>query len=99
MRGLLNSPQPTGMFFNKQTSDSIVEAVDLFEQMSSRITPQACRANALRFSEERFRNDLLTFVTEEFERYFQHQGGFRSETSPEIEWLEKRLTSQPSQAA
>jgi glycosyltransferase involved in cell wall biosynthesis len=99
VRGLLNSPQPTGMFFNKQTSDSIVEAVDLFEQMSSRITPQACRANALRFSEERFRNDLLTFVTEEFERYFQHHDGFRQETSPEIEWLEKRLTPQPSQAA
>jgi glycosyltransferase involved in cell wall biosynthesis len=99
VRGLLNSPQPTGMFFNKQTSDSIVEAVDLFEQMSSRITPQACRANALRFSEERFRTDLLTFVTEEFERYFQHQDGFQSETMPEIEWLDKRLTSQPSQAA
>ena len=43
--------------------------------------------------------DLLTFVTEEFERYFQHQDGFPAETLPEIEWLEKRLTSQPSQAA
>jgi hypothetical protein len=95
----MNSPQPTGIFFNKQTSDSIVEAVDLFEQMESRITPQACRANALRFSEERFRADLLNFVTEEFDRYFQHQDGFQPETVPEIEWLEKRLTSQPSQAA
>jgi glycosyltransferase involved in cell wall biosynthesis len=100
VRGLLNSPQPTGMFFNKQTSESVAEAVDLFERMSSRITPQACRANALRFSEERFREDLLTFVTEEFERRFQHQDGFQAETASEVEWLEKRLTSQqPSQAA
>ena len=99
VRGLLNSSQPTGIFFNKQTSDSIVEGVDLFEQISSRITPQACRANALRFSEERFRTDLLNFVTEEFDRYFKHQEGFQPETTPEIEWLEKELTSQPSQAA
>ena len=100
VRGLLNSPQPTGIFFHRQTSDSIIEAVDLFEQMSSRITPQACRANALRFSEERFRTDLLNFVTEEFERYFQHQDGFRPESALDIEWLEKRLMPpRPSQAA
>src|SRR4051812_25934546 len=95
VRGLLNSPQPTGMFFNRQTADSIIEAVDLFEQMAHRITPQACRANALRFSEERFRTDLLAFVTEEFDRCFQNQDGIRLETTPEIEWLEERLISQP----
>jgi glycosyltransferase involved in cell wall biosynthesis len=99
VRGLVNSANPTGMFFNRQTADSIVEAVDLFEQMAHRITPQACRANALRFSEERFRNDLLTFVTEEYDRYFQHQVGSHPEVTPEIEWLEKRLSSQPSHAA
>jgi glycosyltransferase involved in cell wall biosynthesis len=99
VRGLVNSPNPTGMFFNRQTADSIAEAVDLFEQMAHRITPQACRANALRFSEERFRNDLLTFVTEEYDRYFQHQDGPHPDAAPEIEWLEKRLASQPSHAA
>jgi glycosyltransferase involved in cell wall biosynthesis len=99
VRGLVNSPNPTGMFFNRQTSDSIVEAVGLFEQMAHRITPQACRANALRFSEERFRNDLLTFVTEEYDRYFQHQDVPQPEAAPEIEWLDKRLSSQPSHAA
>jgi glycosyltransferase involved in cell wall biosynthesis len=99
VRGLVNSPNPTGMFFNRQTADSIVEAVGLFEQMAHRITPQACRANALRFSEERFRNDLLTFVTEEYDRYFQHQDVPQPEAAPEIEWLDKRLSSQPSHAA
>ncbi|GEO42567.1 glycosyltransferase involved in cell wall biosynthesis [Skermanella aerolata] len=99
VRGLVNSPNPTGMFFSRQTADSIAEAVDLFEQMAHRITPQACRANALRFSEERFRNDLLTFVTEEYDRYFQHQDGPQPDVTPEIEWLEKRLSSQPSHAA
>jgi glycosyltransferase involved in cell wall biosynthesis len=99
VRGLVNSPNPTGMFFNRQTSDSIVEAVGLFEQMAHRITPQACRANALRFSEERFRNDLLTFVTEEYDRYFQQQDVPQPEAAPEIEWLDKRLSSQPSHAA
>jgi glycosyltransferase involved in cell wall biosynthesis len=99
VRGLVNSANPTGMFFNRQTADSIVEAVDLFEQMAHRITPQACRANALRFSEERFRNDLLTFVTEEYDRYFQHQDVPQPEAAAEIEWLDKRLSSQPSHAA
>jgi len=99
VRGLVNSPNPTGMFFNRQTADSIVEAVGLFEQMAHRITPQACRANALRFSEERFRKDLLTFVTEEYDRYFQHQDVPQPEAAPEIEWLDKRLSSQPSHAA
>jgi glycosyltransferase involved in cell wall biosynthesis len=99
VRGLLNSTQPTGMFFNRQTADSIVEAVDLFEQMASRITPQACRANALRFGEQRFRDDLLGFVNQEFERYFQHYDGIRPEPMVETDWAEKRLITHPGHAA
>ncbi|QQP93470.1 glycosyltransferase family 4 protein (plasmid) [Skermanella sp. TT6] len=99
VRGLLTSAQPTGMFFNHQTSDSLVEAVDLFEQMSSRITPQACRANALRFGEQRFRDDLLAFIGQEFDRHVQHYDGVRPEPMAEAEWVEKRLVSHPGHAA
>ncbi|RZT44855.1 glycosyltransferase involved in cell wall biosynthesis [Sphingomonas sp. BK036] len=52
----------TGVFFREQTADSIVVAVEHFERRHPAITPDACRANAARFSTERFRREFSTFV-------------------------------------
>jgi glycosyltransferase involved in cell wall biosynthesis len=60
----LDSPTPTGIFFKEQTEGSIIEAVMLFEKEQARITPEACRANAERFSEEKFREQIKGFVEE-----------------------------------
>src|ERR1700752_2706453 len=70
VRGL-DHPAPTGGFFSKQTSRSIQEAVELFESIPEKISPQACRKNAERFSNLRFKqefNDLLLKAWAEFQK-------------------------------
>ena len=58
----LDHAAPTGLFFDHQTPDSVVAAVQQFEAEHHRITPQACRDNAVRFAPERFRAEFTAFV-------------------------------------
>jgi glycosyltransferase involved in cell wall biosynthesis len=53
---------PTGVLFDEQTLTAIVEAVERFEGMASAISPEACRANAMRFSAGMFRRRMLSCV-------------------------------------
>ncbi len=57
--------EPTGVFFPEQTADSIVEAVERFEAFDGAITPEACRANAMRFGEAVFRDAMKGLVARE----------------------------------
>ena len=54
--------RPTGLFFEKQSVDSIVEAVENFESIGQNISAKDCRENALRFSSERFKDELAKYV-------------------------------------
>lgn len=47
--------RPTGLFFDAQTEESLVDAVRRFEEDPGRFTPENCRANARRFTREAFR--------------------------------------------
>ena len=58
----LDDPEPTGVFFEEQTVGSIVAALERFDRQEKQISPQACRANALRFSVERFRREFQDYV-------------------------------------
>jgi glycosyltransferase involved in cell wall biosynthesis len=58
----LDHPQPTGVFYEEQTVSSLVAAIGEFEAAHARITVQACRANAERFSGARFEDELKNFV-------------------------------------
>ncbi|WP_122663770.1 glycosyltransferase family 4 protein [Pseudomonas viridiflava] len=58
----LDHPQPTGVFYEQQTVSSLVAAVGEFEAAHPRITAQACRANAERFSGQRFEEEMKNFV-------------------------------------
>jgi glycosyltransferase involved in cell wall biosynthesis len=63
---------PTGLHFAEQTPEAIVTAVRRFETSVGRITPEACRANALRFAAPRFRERFRAHVERElraFPRY------------------------------
>jgi len=53
--------EPTGMFFQEQTADAIIESIRNFEQDSTRFDPAACRKNACRFSIQRFRKEFTEF--------------------------------------
>jgi glycosyltransferase involved in cell wall biosynthesis len=57
-----SSDDPTGVLFGRQTIESLMEAVLVFERAQSQITPEACRRNAERFSEDRFDDELLRAV-------------------------------------
>lgn len=52
----------TGVFFYEQTTDAIVAAVEHLERRLPLIESMACRANAERFSQERFRTEITQFV-------------------------------------
>lgn len=54
----------TGVLFHEQSAEAIRGAVDRFEECREDISPEACRANALRFSEKAFRQQLTRFVEE-----------------------------------
>jgi glycosyltransferase involved in cell wall biosynthesis len=58
----LDAPTPTGVFFDEQTPASIADAVRRFEAHAARITVDACRVNAKRFSQDRFRREFVEFV-------------------------------------
>jgi len=58
----LESELPTGLFFDSQTKESIIEAVEKFEMNESSFDPHTCRNNAMRFGEERFRQEFAGWV-------------------------------------
>jgi glycosyltransferase involved in cell wall biosynthesis len=55
-------PRPTGLFFDEQTTDAIIDAVEGFELGAVKITPADCRANAERFSIKHFRDGLRAHI-------------------------------------
>lgn len=68
--------QQTGVFFPSQTPQSIRQAVEHFETVRGRISPQTCRTNAMRFSVPRFRSELKEFVNDAWERYRKFRGEY-----------------------
>jgi len=66
IRGL-DSADPTGVYFAEQSTASVISAIQEFERESARISPAACRENALRFAPERFRRELSEVVTGAFD--------------------------------
>jgi len=61
----------TGVFFGEQTVQSLTEAVHRFEGMT--FDPQACRANAVRFAPERFRQEFSAFVDQEWQAFCERK--------------------------
>ena len=62
VRGL-DEENPTGLFFEEQTVESIVKAVNRFEQEGYKITANSCRKNAEKFSVENFSKAFGAFVS------------------------------------
>jgi len=66
----LEQEHPTGVFFYRQTVESLQSAIHEFERNPSLFHPSACRANAERFSNERFRREIRE-ITEKSWQEFQ----------------------------
>ena len=50
----------TGIFFNEQTEDSLINAINQFEKTT--FNPLVVRQNAFQFSLERFEKEMQSFV-------------------------------------
>jgi glycosyltransferase involved in cell wall biosynthesis len=64
IQGLPHAPAPTGLFFTEQSATAIKEALEQFEGLATPILPSDCRQNAMRFSQERFCEQLKSFVNQ-----------------------------------
>jgi glycosyltransferase involved in cell wall biosynthesis len=52
----------TGLFFNEQTAESLIAAVETFETMKKELNPTDCRKNADRFGADRFRANFTDYL-------------------------------------
>jgi glycosyltransferase involved in cell wall biosynthesis len=62
----LTSERPTGVLFDAQTPQAVVDAVAQFERHARRIDPADCRAGVLRFDAERFRREFFDYAMREW---------------------------------
>jgi glycosyltransferase involved in cell wall biosynthesis len=59
VRPLGIADNPTGILFDTQSVEAVIEAVELFEARREALLPSACRQNAMRFSPERFAREII----------------------------------------
>ena len=69
VRGLGIKDKPTGIFFDKQTKDSLIDAVNNFEQQANLIKYKDCRNNALEFGLDKFRYNFKLYVDKIIKKY------------------------------
>lgn len=68
----LGVSNPTGVFFEKQSIDSLISAVNLFINNYHYFDPIDIRSNAVKFSSDRFKQEMDEYVTQKvnnFEKY------------------------------
>ena len=61
---------PTGVFFEEQTPEAIVMAVERFEAAAHRISSRQCQANAQRFSVAAFRSSMRRRIDDAMEEHW-----------------------------
>lgn len=79
VRGL-EAARPTGVFFERQDVASVIEGVERFEKYAERIRPEECRANAMRFSTSRFRNEFAEYARHKLAEF----NDSRTKTGPRV---------------
>lgn len=58
----LDRDKPTGVFFYEQTIPAVRAAIDSFENNMHKINYESCRENALRFSVDRFKDEIEKYI-------------------------------------
>lgn len=56
------SKKSTGILFQEQTVECIINSIEFFESSNDKISPSNCLENAKRFSNEAFRKSFIEFV-------------------------------------
>jgi glycosyltransferase involved in cell wall biosynthesis len=78
--------RPTGMFFDAPEPAAVVECLRRFLARRVRFDPLHCHENARRFSEERFRQDFVTYIAACYARFLAGSG----DSAPEPPWIAAR---------
>ncbi len=68
VRGL-EGARPTGVFFDEQTPESLSEAILEFERRRDEISSEHCRENAQRFAQDRFDDEIRSFVDAKWKEF------------------------------
>jgi glycosyltransferase involved in cell wall biosynthesis len=63
------APGATGVFFDTQTPEALVEAVKLFEAHEDQFRSESCRRNAERFGQGHFQKEFRSNVEELWDRF------------------------------
>jgi glycosyltransferase involved in cell wall biosynthesis len=66
------SNDATGLFYDEQTPEAIVSAIERFEARENAFDSRACRANAERFSAQQFRHSFKEFCEKKYAA-FMHE--------------------------
>jgi len=64
----------TGLFFQKQSEESLIEAVDAFERDSHSFDSEIIRRHAERFSRERFQREISVLIEQAWKKFVQRRG-------------------------
>jgi len=59
----------TGIYFKKQTVEDLLEAINYFERVAGKFDPRIIREHALKFSRERFENEIKEFIEKKYEEF------------------------------
>jgi glycosyltransferase involved in cell wall biosynthesis len=73
----------TGVFFDEQTAESLVDAVASFERTGHRFDPYRIRRNAERFSSDRFCDEFKELVEREYAAFRNRHSPFLLQPSSE----------------
>ena len=65
----LDSDEPTGTFFFEQSAEALVAEILTFEENRHRISAEACRRNAERFSQSHYRSKIQEMISRSWECY------------------------------
>lgn len=64
----VNQDSPTGILYNEQSVESLINAVNEFEKHRDVFDSYVCRKNAEQFSEERFRHQFQDYVNQKIKQ-------------------------------
>ena len=59
----------TGLFFDTQQSSALIEAVEIFEQVRTKIDPENCRTQAMNFSPTVFKRSYLKYIEDCYDEW------------------------------
>jgi len=62
---------PTGVFFDHPTPESLIQAIDLFERNLDQFDSRQIRRNALQFHKNNFRDKIQSFIDEKYKEHIE----------------------------